>query len=400
LEGTGGPGGWPTPGCRCASCGRVAAADHRRPIAIVLDERVQLAPSEARRPATRLDYLTEVTPDGWAITGLDGGRLLVADPLPEEHLDGGALSARPPRALDSGESARPPHIPDSGGTASRISRSAPAEGSRSGDARAEPFDLVLIDLLDRPERLGDLRRQGLVTERTQVVAVRIDHRIPSEAELDRRLAYWGATAVPDGTVLDTGEPAPAARPWPRRTLLLGGSRSGKSQEAELRLAGEPDVTYVATGPSGGDDPSWLARIEAHRERRPAHWRTVETVRAADLVHLLRTSTGTLLVDGLGTWIASVFDEHAAWPGQDADRGGPASGRSPLDRVGEQCDELVAAWRQTTATVVAVSDEVGMGVVPATASGRLFRDALGRLNQRLAAESDEVALVVAGRLLPL
>ncbi len=287
-----------------------------------------------------------------------------------------------------------------GEAASRIIGSAASEGSGPRDARAEPFDLVLIDLLDRPERLGDLRRRGLVTERTQVVAVRLDHRIPSEAELDRRLAYWGATAVPDGTVLDTGDPAPAPAPRPRRTLLLGGSRSGKSQEAELRLAGEPDVTYVATGPSGGDDASWLARVKAHRERRPVHWRTVETVRAADLVDLLRTFTGTLLVDGLGTWIASVFDEHAAWPGQDPDRGEPAPGRGPLDRVGEQCEELVEAWRRTTATVVAVSDEVGMGVVPATASGRLFRDALGSLNQRLAAESEEVALVVAGRLLHL
>ena len=61
------------------------------------------------------------------------------------------------------------------------------------------------------------------------------------------------------------------------------------------------------------------------------------------------------------------------------------------------DDLIGAWRQAPARIVAVSDEVGSGVVPATRSGRLFRDRLGQLNQRLAAESEEVVLVVAGRI---
>jgi len=71
-----------------------------------------------------------------------------------------------------------------------------------------------------------------------------------------------------------------------------------------------------------------------------------------------------------------------------------------DESGEETAELVAAWRQTRGYVVAVSDEVGLGVVPATPSGRLFRDELGRLNQALAAESEETELIVAGRALPL
>ena len=62
------------------------------------------------------------------------------------------------------------------------------------------------------------------------------------------------------------------------------------------------------------------------------------------------------------------------------------------------DELVLSWRQAPARIVAVSDEAGSGVVPATRAGRLFRDRLGQLNQRLAAESEEVVLVVAGRIL--
>ncbi len=246
------------------------------------------------------------------------------------------------------------------------------------------YDAVLVDLLERPERLGAMRRAGLVDERTHVVAVGLDHRARSEDELARRLELWGARAVPDGTVLDTGRPPPPPVAAPRRTLLLGGSRSGKSAEAELRLAAEPYVTYVATGPAGEGDGEWAARVRAHRVRRPAHWATAETT---ELAEVIGAATGPLLVDGLGTWLAAVFDEHAAWEGD----------RAPVER---RCDELVRAWRTAPHRVVAVSDEVGMGVVPATASGRAFRDALGRLNERLAAESEDVALVVAGRLLRL
>lgn len=275
-------------------------------------------------------------------------------------------------------------------------------GGRDVPTSGGRYDVVLIDLPDRPERLGELRRAGLADEATTVVAVGLDHRVRSEEELARRLRLWGAIMVPDGTELDVTAGAAAGMPglrvgtdvplWsarldqrqPRRALLLGGSRSGKSAEAESRLAAEPDVTYVATGPDGAGDGEWAARVRAHREQRPAHWATTETT---DLATAIRTATGPLLIDGMGTWVAAVFDEHGAWEGD----------RAP---VGARCDDLVAAWRQAPRPIVAVSDEVGMGVVPATASGRAFRDALGRLNERLAAESEYVALVVAGRLLEL
>ncbi|WP_084517094.1 bifunctional adenosylcobinamide kinase/adenosylcobinamide-phosphate guanylyltransferase [Microtetraspora niveoalba] len=367
LEGTAGPEGWPSPGCRCASCGRTSARP-RRPLSVVVDDVIRLSPGPPHTPSrTGLrpgpdGHVMEHTPDGLAVTGPDGGRLLHA-------------GIRPP-ADASG-----PHTGDR----------APASHSPT------PYDVVLLDPLDRPERLGDLRRRGLATPRTRVVAVGLDHRVPSEAELARRLTFWGMEAVPDGTALETRDLPSSGRSAPRRTLLLGGARSGKSEEAELRLAAEPRVTYVATGPSG-DDPSWLARVKAHRDRRPAHWETVETT---DLAGLLRVSSGTLLIDGLGTWIAAVFDECGAWPGYEDDSAHERDDAEvPLDRVALRCDELVEAWRRTEARVVAVSDEVGFGVIPATASGRLFRDALGRLNQRLARESEDVALVVAGRVLPL
>jgi adenosylcobinamide kinase / adenosylcobinamide-phosphate guanylyltransferase len=80
--------------------------------------------------------------------------------------------------------------------------------------------------------------------------------------------------------------------------------------------------------------------------------------------------------------------------------GRAGAGAPGAAVARRCDYLVGAWRQAPRPIVAVSDEVGMGVVPATARGRVFRDALGRLNERLAAESEYVALVVAGRPLEL
>jgi adenosylcobinamide kinase/adenosylcobinamide-phosphate guanylyltransferase len=180
-------------------------------------------------------------------------------------------------------------------------------------------------------------------------------------------------------------------------LVMGGARSGKSERAELRLAGEPEVTYVATGASGGGDPDWAARVAAHRARRPGWWRTVET---ADLAGVLAAARGAVLIDGVGTWLAAVLDECGAW-----ERGGEGLGRGTGEggagaRVARRTGELLAAWRQAEAYVVAVSDETGLGVVPGTAAGRLFRDELGRLNQALAAESEEAELVVAGRVLPL
>ena len=183
-------------------------------------------------------------------------------------------------------------------------------------------------------------------------------------------------------------------PW--RVLVLGGARSGKSEQAELRLAGEPDVTYVATGPNGAvgaagmagaGDPEWAARVAAHRARRPAWWRTAETT---DLAGVLAGARGALLIDGIGTWLAAAMDECGAWDGSAESAG----------RLAARIAGLIGAWRQTGAHVVAVSDEAGLGVVPGTPAGRLFRDELGRLNQVLAAESEEAELVVAGRVVPL
>jgi len=179
-------------------------------------------------------------------------------------------------------------------------------------------------------------------------------------------------------------------PPKRRVLLLGGARSGKSAAAEAMAAatGRP-VTYVATADLRPDDADWAARLAAHRERRPAHWRTVET---ADPVPEL-TGDGVVLVDCFALWLTRAMDAGDAWDDGSWADGAPA-------RLGERVNALVTAWAAASGTVIGVSNEVGMGVVPATSAGRRFRDELGRLNVRLSTAADEVYLVVAGRLLPL
>jgi adenosyl cobinamide kinase/adenosyl cobinamide phosphate guanylyltransferase len=161
------------------------------------------------------------------------------------------------------------------------------------------------------------------------------------------------------------------------TLVLGGTRSGKSEVAE-RLAGRhgAEVTYVATGTA--TDPEMSARIARHRDRRPAGWSTVEVEpgAAATLPALLAGLTGPVLVDSLGTWVAACPDLAPD---------GPA---------------LCAALTGRDGATVLVSEEVGLGVHPPTEVGRRFADALGILNRLVADAADEVLLVVAGRVLPL
>ena len=126
------------------------------------------------------------------------------------------------------------------------------------------------------------------------------------------------------------------------------------------------------------------------------WRTTETLDVADL---LRHHDGVLLVDGIGTWLAGVMDSAGLW--QDTCSDNPdLPDQRPADLVRAQIDDLVDAWQQTAAVVVAVTDEAGSGLVPPYPAGRVFRDELGWLNQRLAAESELVLHVVAGRLTAL
>lgn len=175
-----------------------------------------------------------------------------------------------------------------------------------------------------------------------------------------------------------------------KVLVTGGVRSGKSFHAESLLLGEAQVTYIAPGPSAEEDPDpdWVARIGAHKSRRLSHWKTVET---HDLATAIAEGEGAVIIDCLGTWLTALLDELDVWDSVQEDWE-----RQVIERV----DEAVDAWRHSQATLVAVTNEVGMGVVPTHRSGRLFRDLLGTVNQKFAAECDEVLLVVAGRTLSL
>lgn len=175
-----------------------------------------------------------------------------------------------------------------------------------------------------------------------------------------------------------------------KVLVTGGVRSGKSFHAESLLVAESSVTYVAPGPTVEDDPDpdWAARVAAHQSRRPTHWHTVET---HDLAAAIALAEGAVLIDCLGTWLTALLDEFDVW---DAVR------EDWEPKVLARVESAVEAWRASTATLVAVTNEVGMGVVPGHRSGRLFRDLLGTVNQKFAAECDEVLLVVAGRTISL
>lgn len=172
------------------------------------------------------------------------------------------------------------------------------------------------------------------------------------------------------------------------TLILGGARSGKSRYAESLLRSYPHVTYVAPGPvPDGSDPEWTQRISLHQDRRPEQWTTVEST---ELAAVISQADHPVLIDCLSSWLTRLVDDIDAW--QDGEKAG--------SYLVKETARLLEALASATVDVVLVSNEVGWSVVPATASGRLFRDELGRLNAAVSGASDHVALTVAGRVLDL
>lgn len=166
-------------------------------------------------------------------------------------------------------------------------------------------------------------------------------------------------------------------PAPRLTLVLGGARSGKSRYAEsLTIGYPPPWVYVATAEPLDDEMA--ARIAEHRGRRGADWRTIEA--SHDLAGAVAGAPAgsTVLVDCLTLWLSNLMLTHA--------------------EIEAEADRLDDALAQARGPIVLVSNEVGLGIVPDNALARRFRDAQGRLNQRMAARADRVVLMVAG--LPL
>jgi adenosylcobinamide kinase/adenosylcobinamide-phosphate guanylyltransferase len=444
LLGTGSADGWPNPFCDCTSCAwALATGAVRGQTAALVDGRLLLdCGPDVPRGAARLGR------------SLAGVRHVLLTHGHWDHAAGAALLARtwagrtepldvvgPPAALDAMrdwvaptdqlrwlpvaagdrrsldgyevvvlEAAHRDHdgpgvlydvtAPD-GGRLLHATDTGPLPPATLDAVRDRAYDVVFLeetfgdrfdhgtdhlDLATFADAVHGLRTAGAAVDTTDVVAVHLGHRNPPGDELARRLADVGARAVPDGTSLGTSPHRPG-----HRVLVLGGARSGKSWYAERLLAGERAPTYVATASPGHDDPEWADRVRRHRERRGPRWRTVETLELAALLRAAGPGE-PVLVDCLSLWLARVLDDAGAW-----DRGRAADADQVLAR---EVDDLVDAWSTTRAAAVLVSNEVGSGVVPATVSGRRYRDELGRLNARMAAAADTVVLLVAGVPVPV
>lgn len=176
------------------------------------------------------------------------------------------------------------------------------------------------------------------------------------------------------------------------TFVTGPVRSGKSRFAVSCAAKNTGgVKYVATAKRDENDAEWSARIAHHLANRPADWETLEVADWSDdrIIALFCASKArdVLLVDSLGGWL----DARIA----------PATGRIDADyaafeaELDEGARALADAMIAASAHIVAVGEEVGWGIVPLAPSARLFRDVLGRMQQRLAAGASEAFLVVSG-----
>lgn len=171
----------------------------------------------------------------------------------------------------------------------------------------------------------------------------------------------------------------------RLIFIIGGARSGKSTFAQelARARGHDQVLYVATADAGDDEMQ--RRIEMHRRERPEAWRTVETRRRVGLAILECADDATVvLIDCLSLLVSNVLLE--------AD--GPFAPATE-EAVMQEVEELLACLEARDVDAIVVSNEVGMGVVPASPLGRAYRDVLGWANQHVAYRADEVYLMTAG-----
>ena len=166
-------------------------------------------------------------------------------------------------------------------------------------------------------------------------------------------------------------------------LVTGGVRSGKSRwaENEARTRGQGDVTVIATAQPV--DEEMRERIEAHRRRRPAPWRTIEAPERAGRA-ILAAATETVVLDCVTVLAGTAVG-----------RARTESGAAALDAIAAEIDGILEARRERAGVLIVVTNEVGWSVHPPTALGRWYQDGLGVANQRLAAAADRVVLMVSG-----
>lgn len=447
LLGTGSADGWPNPFCGCASC-RAAQArddirsqtsalvdnrllldcgpetprqalragvdltgvrsvlvthahpDHFDPAALLYREWVNDAPLEVVGPSPVTDACARWLPPG-------GGRVTLTTVKPGLEIDVGGyrVCALPARHGDADEAVLYDVLAPDDQRLLYATDTGPLTEQDISALTDAAFDVVLLEETfgDRDVPGGDhlnlvtfaqtvraLRSVGAVHRGTDVVAVHLGHHNPPPVELARRMRDYGARVVGDGVTLPQ-QRSPTPQPGlPQRTLITGGARSGKSRVAEQMLAAYRDVVYVATSAQRPGDADWDRRISLHQQRRPATWQTRETL---DLVRVLGSPGPPVLVDCLTLWLSRALDLLGAWEdGVDFER--------VEAELEEEFQRIARAWRTTTRTIVAVTNEVGSGVVPETPSGVRFRDLLGRFNALVAAESEQVLWCTAGRVVQL
>lgn len=186
----------------------------------------------------------------------------------------------------------------------------------------------------------------------------------------------------------------------RLVLVLGGARSGKSRVAQniAALAEEAGASICFMATAADDDPEMVERINHHRNSRPASWQTRELVGGVGMPDLAAGISCGLL-DCFTVFLSNTMATKGLdWPPEDEDLMPESEVLERMRRTEAQALELVSSLRDRLDTLILVSNEVGMGVVPPYRLGRIFRDLSGRMNQKLAAQADEVYLVTAG--LPL
>jgi adenosylcobinamide kinase / adenosylcobinamide-phosphate guanylyltransferase len=164
---------------------------------------------------------------------------------------------------------------------------------------------------------------------------------------------------------------------PQIILVTGAARSGKSEWAEeLARRSRLSVTYIATASMDPTDSEWQQRIQRHQQRRPTDWKTEWVPQELPTTIGRMTEQDCFLVDSLGTWLVNLLELHEqTWE--------------------VQATNLLKQLEHTSGTVILVAEETGWGVVPAYASGRLFRDRLGDLIRQIGAIATAVYLVTGG-----
>ncbi|HEY93094.1 MAG TPA: bifunctional adenosylcobinamide kinase/adenosylcobinamide-phosphate guanylyltransferase [Dehalococcoidia bacterium] len=177
-------------------------------------------------------------------------------------------------------------------------------------------------------------------------------------------------------------------------LLIGGTRSGKSSFAqELALKLDKPVLFVATAEAS--DEEMRHRIEEHQKVRPSTWSTLEvTTHIGSQIEQEIGGAQVVIIDCITLLVNNVFGKYSHQAGEQVDAS------LIEEKLTSEISELVECIDHTHASFIIVTNEVGMGLVPTNRVGRLYRDLLGKANQRLAERADEIYLMVAGLLVPV